>query len=369
MAIIILGAGATRGASFAQDAACKPPLDSDFFTQLQRVRQGKHRGLVDKVVQDAIELFGVNFKATLETAFTTLEHTRNIITTTGETKSFKRSQLTEKRDRLLQALAAVFEESLCVGHSHRMKRCGYHDALVGMLREGDTIISFNYDCTIDDSLRRLGHSKWNPRYGYLLPLGKGHKTLPGEEHWSPRGERVEKRRTIRLLKLHGSMHFKEYKDRDQTRVLLKDRPYTKQRGGLQFTIVPPESDKPNYTKSFFPCLWRMAARELQRATTIAVIGYSVPATDMYASALFRVAVKGQGLHNLVVANPDAEARRRIREIFKLGLSQQTKVFSFDSFEQFVGVERDLWDRDLAHPQPSRVHTEERVTLIERMLLA
>jgi SIR2-like domain len=369
MAVIILGAGATRGASFVQDAPCKPPLDSDFFTQLQRVRQGKHRALVDKVVQDAIELFGVNFKATLETAFTTLEHTRNIITTTGETKSFKRSQLSEKRDRLLQALAAVFEESLCVAHSHRMKRCSFHDALVHMLREGDTIISFNYDCTIDDSLRRLGQAKWNPRYGYVLPLGKGHKVLPGEEHWSATGERVEKRRTIRLLKLHGSMHFKEYKDRDQIRVLLKERPYTKQRGALQFTIVPPESDKPNYSNSFFPSLWRIAARELQRATTIAVIGYSVPPTDMYASALFRVAVKGQGLHNLIVANPDADARRRIREIFKLGLSSQTKVFSFDSFEQFVGVERDLWDRELAQAHPCRSHSEVEIAMIQRLRLA
>jgi hypothetical protein len=36
MAVIILGAGATRGASFVSDAACKPPLDSDFFTQGRR---------------------------------------------------------------------------------------------------------------------------------------------------------------------------------------------------------------------------------------------------------------------------------------------------------------------------------------------
>jgi hypothetical protein len=87
-----------------------------------------------------------------------------------------------------------------------------------------------------------------------------------------------------------------------------------------------------------------------------MIGYSVPATDMYASALFRVAVKGQGLHNLVVANPDAEARRRIRDISKLGLSSQTKAFSFDFFDQFVAVKRELWDRNLAQVRPCCSHS-------------
>src|SRR5579884_1492326 len=113
MALIVLGAGATFGASFVKNAVCKPPLDSDFFTQLQRVRQSKHQALIDTVLEDAVELFGVNFRATLETTFTTLEHTRHIITNTGETKLFKRKQLTEKKDRLLQAIAAVFEESVC----------------------------------------------------------------------------------------------------------------------------------------------------------------------------------------------------------------------------------------------------------------
>jgi hypothetical protein len=114
MALIILGAGATRGASFVEETRqCHPPLDADFFTQLQKVAEAKHQRLIDEVLQDVVELFGVNFKATLETTFTTLEHTRDIVMRTGDMRSFSKAELTKKRDRLLQALAAVFEESLC----------------------------------------------------------------------------------------------------------------------------------------------------------------------------------------------------------------------------------------------------------------
>jgi hypothetical protein len=362
MALIILGAGATYGASFVHDTVCKPPMDADFFTQLQRVRKDKHQDLIDQVLQDTVELFGVNFKATLETTFTTLEHTRHIITNTGETKSFRRSELTAKRDRLLQAIAAVFEESLCVGGSKQLKVCTYHDVLVDVLQEEDSIISFNYDCTIDDSLRRHGQGKWNPRYGYFLPLPKGRRTSFGDEYWNPPGDRVEKGRTIRLLKLHGSMHFKE--QRDGNRVMLKNRPYTKQRGALHFMIVPPEYDKPAYTKSCFPILWRAAAKELQRATIIVVIGYSVPATDMYASALFRVAVKPEGLQSLVVVNPDAEARRRVRDVFKRALSSKTKVFSFSTFEEFSKVDRGLWDRERESAQSVIEEPNTRTQVVE-----
>lgn len=75
--VVVLGAGATRGASFvdASKNACLPPLDADFFTQLQRVRNPKHKELIDAVLADAYDLFGVNFKLTLETMFATIEQT------------------------------------------------------------------------------------------------------------------------------------------------------------------------------------------------------------------------------------------------------------------------------------------------------
>ncbi|NLF40724.1 hypothetical protein GX586_14875, partial [bacterium] len=88
MAVIVLGAGATRGASFVDklrdEGGCLPPLDTDFFTQLQRIANSKHQVFIDNAIKDAVTLFGPNFHVTLETMFTTVEHTLRIIEATGK---------------------------------------------------------------------------------------------------------------------------------------------------------------------------------------------------------------------------------------------------------------------------------------------
>src|SRR5207253_2826419 len=114
MALFVFGAGATRGASFADPNrfTCIPPLDRDFFTQLQRISRGKHQELIEQVMSDVVKLFGHNFDATMETVFTTLEHTIRMVEATGETRAFVRTDLMAMRDRLQQAIAAVLEEAL-----------------------------------------------------------------------------------------------------------------------------------------------------------------------------------------------------------------------------------------------------------------
>jgi hypothetical protein len=70
--VLLLGAGASRGADFGFRPPCDPPLNRDFFTQLQRITQ-KHDALVRKVMRDVVELFGPNFTLALEDYFTQLE--------------------------------------------------------------------------------------------------------------------------------------------------------------------------------------------------------------------------------------------------------------------------------------------------------
>jgi hypothetical protein len=76
MAVFVLGAGATRGASFVDplENPCLPPLDADFYAQLQRIGHKKHLETVENVISDTIELFGPSFQVTMESVFTTLEH-------------------------------------------------------------------------------------------------------------------------------------------------------------------------------------------------------------------------------------------------------------------------------------------------------
>jgi hypothetical protein len=83
--------------------------------------------------------------------------------------------LAEMRLRLLDGLSAVLEESADVAKHESLARsnpCGYHAGIVNALAPRDTIISFNYDCVMDNALRENGKGKWSAKYGYCFFLGR-----------------------------------------------------------------------------------------------------------------------------------------------------------------------------------------------------
>lgn len=345
--VYILGAGATRGASFVTHTSpCKPPLDADFYTQLQRITNGKHQELVNKVAHDAVTMFGTNFRLTLETMFTTLEYTLRMVQTTGESRDFKKADLEARKNRLMQAIAATFEEALTETEDQRSSlkvlECEHHMKLVSFLKSRDTIVSFNYDCLIDHALKKYGSHKWNARYGYGFNLGSRGTKLRGDEFWQP-GTPAGQTATAKLLKLHGSLHFRitEPSQRAPT-VHLKQRPYTQQRGDMHFTIIPPESNK-QFDRGVFRDLWRQAGDALHRATAIVLIGYSLPPTDLHSTALLRTSLKNNGLKSLVVVNPDQDARRRTRDILHRGITADTRVLSFGTLAEFVSAPTSIWN--------------------------
>ena len=240
---------------------------------------------------------------------------------------------------------------MCI-RDRKRSECEHHKALVEKLQSGDSIITFNYDCLIDDILKKYGAGKWNPRYGYGFKLGSRGRNLEGDENWCPNtNKKASKKETIMLYKLHGSLHFMISQDGEK--VSLKQRPYTKQKGSLRFTIIPPESIK-RYDQGVFAHLWKQAGQAIHNATSLILIGYSIPVTDSHANALLRMSVKKESLESLVIVNPDREARYRTREVLKRGLSAKTRVLVFDSLKDFVRVDRWLWDSD-DRTKPNETH--------------
>ncbi len=352
MALIVLGAGATRGASFCSGAGrlrlCKPPVDGDFFTQLQRISNDKHRATIDALLENVISHFGHNFSLGLERVFTVFEFYQRVKSAIA-TDSSKALDFTAARSNLLQALAAVLEESLTDSTpdgsgSTDMIPCEYHRQLVEKLNGNDTIMSFNYDCLIDLALKRHGSGRWNPHYGYNLPLRKGpNSRIAGEEAWQPSGTVAAKDKTITLLKLHGSLHFAKAKpSQSGSPYRLKQHPYTRRNGRLQFEIIPPEWNK-KFDDALFGRLWKAAATAIRAASTVVVIGYSFPLTDLHTESLFRVAVKPGRFKHVVLVNPDRDARRRALAVLSTGLTKSTRVLVFDSFQAFSEAPRSLWD--------------------------
>jgi len=349
MALFVFGAGATRGCSFVDPTrfACLPPLDRDFFTQLQRISNPKHKDLVAAVMRDVVELFGPNFEITMETVFTTLEHNVRMLKTTGIRWDYSLQELKEKRDRLEQAIAAVLEESLTENvagaSSVTSKECAYHTEFVSVvLQPRDVLVTFNYDCLLDVALKRYGSYKWNARYGYGFNLGKSRNLLVGDEFWQPEIAAPQPE-TVKLFKLHGSLHFQISATGKPARVKLKERPYTKQFGTqLKFSIIPPEWIK-QFDSPAFSRIWSQASNAIHQARHIVLVGYSLPLTDLHSTALFRTSVRRNHLRSLVLVNPNQETRSRTRSVLQRGLTPDTIVLSFNSLPEFLALDRGVWD--------------------------
>jgi hypothetical protein len=288
-------------------------------------------------------MFGMNFDVTLETVFTTLEHMINSIEFRGDNREFKKEDYKSKQDLLKQAIAAVLEDSLTKGKTSVPKKCLNHNRFVEeKLKPTDEIVGFNYDCVLDCSLKYKGDEKWNARYGYGFDLGPKGKYLTGDDHWQPT-VKATKDQTVKYYKLHGSLHFNISKTEDiKQKISLKQRPYTKQNGNLKFDIIPPEWNKDIYG-GLFSKLWMKAGLAIHKARHIILIGYALPPTDLHSAALFRTALTKDSLASLTIVNPDPEARRQTRDVFLRGLSTNTKVLSFNYWEEFLAAERALWE--------------------------
>lgn len=132
--VMVLGAGATRGSEFVEsrNPACLPPLNMDFFTQLQRVATKKHQETINAVLKDVRRIYGPNYRVSLEQYVTQLESLRSIADLLPvASDAYTVEGLTVMKARLLSALSAVLEESADVTKHNsiaRMYPCSYTSA-------------------------------------------------------------------------------------------------------------------------------------------------------------------------------------------------------------------------------------------------
>lgn len=325
LTVIVLGAGASRGEVLVNEGqsqpVCLPPLNADFFTQLQRIDHDKHSDTINSVLRDINTFFGSNWTLTLEEYFTQIEFFTKSLKYDRKLNTKFYERLSSARKNLFQALSAVLEEAI-PGDSHP-----YHSSIVEMLQRGDAIFSFNYDTLIDLALKNKGSEKWNPEKGYGFPLKSKCKII-GAEHWKPSNPSSPD--SIKLLKLHGSVHWK-IKD-DNSEIELKQRTH-KQYQKPQFSIIPPEWNKSEKDSPIYKRLWSLATEALSKASNIVLVGYSFSNNDLHSLALFRLAVRNP-LKRIVIVNPNQDARRRTRSALQGGIRESTIISQFDSFQDF-----------------------------------
>lgn len=335
--VVVLGAGATRGASFVDSRKnpCLPPLNADFFTQLQRIRTAKHKVDVDAVVDHVVELYGPNFNLTLEDYFTQLEamgSVRSLAATSRTT--YSKSRIAAMRRSLMSAVSAVLEESADVVKANsRASRhpCSFHGALAAALNPKDTILSFNYDCVMDDALRRCAAGNWSAQYGYGFP---NPARVRGHEAWSAENPPTGLNRSINLFKMHGSLNWFRFPTTTNGLIRLRQKPY-KQVGDKDYEIIPPERVK--NISGTYEAIWKRAGTAIRHAQVLAFVGFSFTPTDLHVDSFFRIAIDENvgDLRRVVIANPSAEHRSRVRGIVGRALLRRIPVVQFDSFAELA----------------------------------
>jgi hypothetical protein len=222
----------------------------------------------------------------------------------------------DQRERLAHPLRRVLQQSTrardcllrCMDHYFMTRH--WHDNKpesrdarnylrqeLSSLSAGDVIVTTNWDALIERTLAEDG--RWTPSDGYGFPIGvKDEYTAGGGSNLLPRTSE------IRVLKIHGSYGWRTDRSGDGSVVLqyanfLHHLPVG--RGDhstflrdVQEVMPPPAGDSPtylypSYVKSLAgTCLqrvWFEAGEALRSASTVKIIGSSLPRADAAVRAL------------------------------------------------------------------------------------
>ena len=214
-----------------------------------------------------------------------------------------------------------------------------------------TVISFNYDnviecavdghCLMDRTAGGIGRAvtshdivdRLPPLPPSILSEELPIECTPGDQMKerppSPRRDADQVARSLRLLKLHGSLSWYWSPD-DETGVTLQrwrapgtfgdpslDDEEARRRklpGRVPF-IVPPTATKSSYlTNLVVREIWHRARAALAKANRLIVIGYSVPPEDQVASGMLADALRGRGVEVIIVDSCAAQVEDRLRHL-------------------------------------------------------
>jgi len=314
--VFILGAGASRD--------CGAPLMNDFLDTASRLLStndvGNKRADFERVFRAISSLQAVHSKAQLdlnniESIFTALE-IANIL---GKLPGFEVDEIPQAIASLKELIVTTLERTIKfpTRGSQILPPRSYEKfaELLVFLRGAaypsysTSVISFNYDIALDMAMYRSG---LGPEYGF--------------------GSSVMQRQ-MKLLKLHGSLNWAVLTDTGSVQPLTLQEYFNKyQYNGyeesgtcsipigsqlqefyskhtavkvnLEPVIVPPAWNKADYHQ-LLSTIWSTAAKELEEAEYIFIIGYSLPETDAFFRLLYGLGTVGtKPLKKVIIYNPD-----------------------------------------------------------------
>ena len=235
----------------------------------------------------------------------------------------------DEKIEILKILDRIIFESIVFPitalRNHPDKSCPNHRSFVKLIKPGDTVINFNYDCLADDALFHFS-PYWHPVTGH----GFIFDDLFGGA--LPEKAKIFQSRVL-LLKPHGSVTFR-YKITEDAKTLIRLVGLTKGIQPLPMTmadgweplIVAPSTSKLGHSE-YMKNILSLSKRKIQRAKNVVVIGYSFPANDIH----IRKILKGfEG--DLTIVNPAWDSSDYKARLKNIGF---TDYKGFKGFEEFL----------------------------------
>ena len=338
--VILLGAGATRGAVkhvLSNHKRIKPPLNSDFFKIAETYTRAKGKNSADakrlerlnKIFKEIIPFKGT---PTMEEAFSILYVVKDFpeIYRTGSGRNRTKKPHLDVEDflRLTFGMLFVIDGGALVPN-------GY-DRLVSKLEKNDKIITLNYDTVLDSALARYA---WSPSTGYNL-TGENRKIEWQLTHKTNGNNATD----VKLIKLHGSMNWYVRGDYSKLSKVFSAKPalvaaprkneinkYIRQ-------IIPPIYGK-IFEHEHWEHLWKKAYEELREAEVFVVIGCSLIDTDFHLRALLSRVMnyrkKNESKFNKTIFVADVKSRRKWQRVLK---GRYKKTVGYPNFERFLKEE-------------------------------
>jgi hypothetical protein len=199
----------------------------------------------------------------------------------------------------------------------------------------DTIISFNYDTLVEEGLSRLN-----------IPFSYGFDMEMPDFDGSARCARQpasQEPKAVQVLKLHGSVNWAIQPA--ESKLLTVFGRYEDVRGrNLSPLLIPPTWRKDPATQ--LSDVWEKTVQALSTATRIAIIGYSIPPTDLHFKYLLAAGLQENiSLRSIFFFNPIATSlQNHLDRVLKPDLgTQRVQLFDFDTKQAFT-ICRDRFNR-------------------------
>ena len=313
--IFILGAGSSIGNSKGLF-----PSVYQFFTTARELKlwsSEKYRNLNEygRSIYGK-NIFASNVKTDIEDFFTFIEI---------EIEKNPSHELFKIRQQLLDIIQQVLTK-LCTNNANKN---GEYANFASEIKSNDTIITFNWDISLDHYLHRdyvlkgfLPKNKieddkiqYYQYYNFILDY-----SALGEHTWKKIGiDQPYQQWDISkgyYLKAHGSVDW-YYCQNESCRAFrkvfpviepTKDYSCSECHEQLDCLIIPPILNKGYRQYPLIRRIWNLATQEINSCTDLIIWGYSLPPTDFYCSWLIRQARQAP-IKNLILINPEVITKR------------------------------------------------------------